>query len=357
MAKSYKYQKTFTIDGKRYVVRSDDKDDLMRKYILKKDALEKGQVVYSGSMTVRTWTQQALSIYKTNVKEETLYNHTMQIEKHILSRIGSMPLRSVRPIDCQKIINDQEGMSEDHIKMIRMHLRWIFDRAVDNQLIATSPAASLSLPKGTKGTRRSITDHEREHVLKVCQDDRYLLFLFMLMCGCRPSEAAGLEGRDIDHVNRLLHIRGTKSKAADRFVPIPDVLYDRIKHIKGFVPLCTNNAGKPFDKTSYKRLCHSLKRALNISMGCRMYRNALVPPYPLADDFVPYDLRHTYCTDLQKAGVDVRVAQRLMGHSSITMTANIYTHVDIDEIKSAGVLLSMREVPVTPTVTPTAQSL
>ena len=78
---------------------------------------------------------------------------------------------------------------------------------------------------------------------------------------------------------------------------------------------------------------------MNISMGCRMYRNALIPPFPLAEDFVPYDLRHTYCTDLQKAGVDIRVAQKLMGHSSIEVTANIYTHVDTDDIILAGQLL------------------
>ena len=67
---------------------------------------------------------------------------------------------------------------------------------------------------------------------------------------------------------------------------------------------------------------------MNISMGCEVYRNELIPPYPLADDFVPYCLRHTYCTDLQKKGVDIRVAQYLMGHADIQMTANIYTHID-----------------------------
>ena len=67
---------------------------------------------------------------------------------------------------------------------------------------------------------------------------------------------------------------------------------------------------------------------MNISMGCKVYRSQLVPPYPLAEDFVPYCLRHTYCTDLQKKGVDIRIAQYLMGHADIKMTANIYTHID-----------------------------
>ena len=49
-----------------------------------------------------------------------------------------------------------------------------------------------------------------------------------------------------------------------------------------------------------------------------------------APDLVPYCLRHTFCTDLQKKGIDVRVAQKLMGHSKIDLTASIYSHLDED---------------------------
>ncbi len=74
-------------------------------------------------------------------------------------------------------------------------------------------------------------------------------------------------------------------------------------------------------------------------MGCEVYRNELIPPLPLAPDFVPYMFRHTYCTDLQKKGIDIRTAQKLMGHSSISITAEIYTHVDTKEIVKAGKIL------------------
>ena len=76
-------------------------------------------------------------------------------------------------------------------------------------------------------------------------------------------------------------------------------------------------------------------------MGCKTYRNQLIPPYPLADDFVPYCFRHTYCTDLCKAGVDVRTAQKLMGHANISITADIYTHIDINDIQAAGEKLNL----------------
>ena len=53
--------------------------------------------------------------------------------------------------------------------------------------------------------------------------------------------------------------------------------------------------------------------------------------YPFASDLVPYCLRHEYCTDLARKGVDIRIAQRLMGHATITMTANIYTNLTVDD--------------------------
>ena len=75
---------------------------------------------------------------------------------------------------------------------------------------------------------------------------------------------------------------------------------------------------------------------MNIEMGCKVYRNELIPPLPLDDDFVPYFFRHTYCTDLQKKGIDIRMAQKLMGHSDISLTANIYTHFDDDLMELAA---------------------
>lgn len=71
-------------------------------------------------------------------------------------------------------------------------------------------------------------------------------------------------------------------------------------------------------------------------MGCKVYRNELIPPYPLADDLVPYCLRHEYCTNLARMGIDIRQAQRLMGHADIKMTANIYTNFEKEDLKGTA---------------------
>ena len=146
------------------------------------------------------------------------------------------------------------------------------------------------------------------------------------------------QGQDIQQIDGypVLHIRGTKTANADRFVPIPEDFYQKIKKTPQGRNICLTRAGTPYNTISYRRLFHRLRREMNIALGCRVYRNQLIPPFPLAEDFVPYCLRHTYCTDLQKKGVDIRTAQYLMGHADIQMTANIYTHADQSTITKAA---------------------
>ena len=61
---------------------------------------------------------------------------------------------------------------------------------------------------------------------------------------------------------------------------------------------------------------------------------------------VPYDLRHTFCTDLERAGVPLNVASKLMGHASIEITAKIYTHTGEDMIERAGEQLAALFSPI-----------
>ena len=85
-----------------------------------------------------------------------------------------------------------------------------------------------------------------------------------------------------------------------------------------------------------------IRRLMNIGMGCRVEQDELIPPFPLAEDFVMYNLRHTYCTDLERAGVPINIASRLMGHSDISLTSKIYTHACFETLETARSLINQR---------------
>lgn len=343
MGKQYKFVKTFSYDGKRYYIRGDTEREVFEKMALKKRDLEEGKTVVSSSMTVETWAYMAVETYKTNQREITRSKYMSRMKHCILEEIGTMSLKSIKPIHCQEVLNQQAGKSKTQVNEVYQTLKFIFSTAYNNGLLATDPSAKIIKPAYVTGHRRAITENERKHLLKVAETEpRFTLFLLMLYCGCRPSEAMEAQGRDITEIDGypVLHIRGTKTANADRFVPIPDNLYQIIKNTPKFDYISSNEAGNKHTQKSYQRLCKHLRREMNISMGCKVSRNQLIPPYPLADDFTPYDLRHTFCTDLQKKGVDIRTAQYLMGHADIKMTANIYTHADKSTVIDAAKILS-----------------
>jgi len=337
--KDYKFRKTFSFDGKRYVIRANTEQELYEKIALKKRDLEEGRVVISNSMTVAQWTEKAFATYKTNMSDNVKKDTMLRVNKHILSVIGNLKLKQVKPLHCQEIMNKQVGMSWSHIQKVYQELNFIFDTAVKNKFILDNPASEVVRPKAKKGHRQALDIKEREIFEKVTADnDRFLIFLLMYHCSCRPGEAIACQGTDLTIIDGFpaLHIRGTKTEKADRVVPVPLELYRKIKDTSPFSPLAPNDAGRFHTESSYNRAVSLLKREMNIAMGCHLYRNALVPPFPLRVDFVPYDLRHTYCTRLAEMGVDIRVAQRLMGHANISITADIYTHVQDTQLMTEG---------------------
>ena len=319
----YEYiTRTLTHRGKRYYVRGKTLEECLQKRLELISRLAEGDRV-KYTPTVKEWADTALNDFKPNVSEDYRSQMTQRVRKHILSEIGDMKVQDVTVLDCQRIINNQAGKSKSHIRKLTQELKFIFGTARKNGLIKNNPADDIEPPTGTEGKRRSLTQDERYHFLKVTEGrPEYLLFRIMLYCGLRSSEAAEVQFSDVVTIQgvKFFHVRGTKTKAADRLVPIPPEL--PIGSGEGYV------IGEKMNKSKYIRRTAHLKRDMNISMGCNVYRNQLIPPLPLAEDFVPYFLRHTYCTDLKKKGVDLRLAKELMGHSDIRITADIYDHAD-----------------------------
>ena len=294
-------------------------------------------------MPFREYAEMCIETYKVNQKPVTRKTYLRRVRHCILELIGDMPIEDIQPIHCQQVMNNQSGNSKTQISEVINALNFIFEHAIDDGMIIQNPAAKITKPKGTRTHRRALTAHEREHFIKVgITDRRFYFFLLMLYCGCRPSEASECKGYDIS-INDgypLLHIRGTKTANADRLVPIPDELYTLIKKTPKNDFIACTSTGYKMTGNNARNAWKAYKRQLNISMGCNMHRNALVPPLPLAPDLVPYCLRHEYCTELARRGVDIRIAQKLMGHSDIKLTAHIYTNLNSDDVLTAAKMLA-----------------
>lgn len=340
-----------TVDGKPYWVRGATEKEAREKAALKRAELESG-IELSRDMRVSDWADRWISTYKEGkINDRYLSDIKGVIEKRIKPAIGSKKIKAIKAADLQDLLNDMAGQySDSYIKKVKDIIKGMFREAYNNDLIVKDPAKGIKAPKGKERTeRRAITDAERKMTLKVAETHRGGLFiLIMLYAGLRPQEVAVLRWSDIDMDERKIHVQralkadgsigGPKSKAGNRYVPIPTYLYDRLVAISHgpFDLVCTNASGKQYSKSSVTQMWKNFCRAMNIAAGCRVFRNQVLPPYWVAPDLTLYCYRHTYGTDLQAAGVPINVAKDLMGHEDISVTANIYTHQSDDSFDDAA---------------------
>lgn len=347
--------KTKRFEGKQYKARGKTEQEAYQKLAEMIAAAKRGENTVSGSMTVNSWYKEWLETYKKpkDMTGKSLGMYDEKYNKYIKPRIGTMKLKDVKDVHLQRILNEQAGKSESHVKKVRSVLQQMFKRARQSRLIVFDPAEMLELPKYTAGTRRSITDAERKAILKLAETHRGgLWILTLLYTGMRPAETVALMWSDIDFDKKEIHVKAAKesgthnkikapkTEAGNRIIPIHAKLLPllqsapRSKSGRVFV----NEAGNPHNENSLRRLWENFKRELDISMGATVYRNEITKSV-VAPDLVPYCLRHTFCTDLQNAGVPLNVAKDLMGHSDIQTTANIYTHRDENLLHSGMELL------------------
>jgi len=376
MSKKYKYEKYFTVNDKRYVVRADTKSELDMKLAKKIYDIENGTKKIDKNMSVSEWFDEWLTTYKeSSVSSESLDGYKSRINVHILPAIGSMPLSKVKPIHCQRILNDMTGMSTKMISVVARLMKEAFSKAVKNNLMLSNPAEDLDISKGTKKASRRLTDEEIRCSLELAETHHAGMWIkLMYYCGLRTGEACALRWCDIDFDNNMIHVRHTikrngnvlgspKTASGVRRVPMPDVLVRDLKAYKlsskyestlqSYV-LRAVKGGPVTDKVKQK-WWDSFKNDLNIMMGCDSIKGVALPPYRLAPDIHPHLYRHTYCTNLQDAGVPINVARQLMGHSSIQITSQIYTHETDTSIENARNMIN--GFTATPTATPSAESV
>ena len=352
MAKKYKYRHKETYQGVRLDIRANTTMELLEKIKAKKEQIDRETIDRNTKLSV--FVTLFLETYKKNIVSDSWYTELKRIGNRIVEKIGDKPIGKIKPIELQSFLNDCVNFSDSYIKKIYDLVCQVFRYAYRNGVTLRDFTLELERPKGIKGKNgRSITEKERKALLSVLQGHRGEIFCkLMLYCGLRPGEASALVWKDINlktgtlSINKARKRNGTigepKSSAGYRDIPIPDHFVSELKKIQRqpFDLVCVQSNGSPHTQTTIKNMWKNICRLMNIEMGCKVSRNALVPPYPLADDFKMYNLRHTYCTDLEKKGVPINIASRLMGHSDISITSRIYTHASDESLNIARLLIN-----------------
>lgn len=218
------------------------------------------------------------------------------------------------------------GFAKKTIKERYAVLKQIFNYAYELEYIEKNPCATVKLKfsKDMQSAKREAATVNEENAIKNASNDIPFAFFakFLLFTGCRRGEALALMPKDIDAENKTIAVNKTvewlgnkpqikpqpKTAAGNRDIPLPDILFNELQRRKKQNYIFQNDKGNLYDNSQITRGWNALKEATGINC-------------------TPHQLRHSYATMLFDAGIDIKTAQKWLGHTDIKTTLDTYTHL------------------------------
>lgn len=347
-----KYQYETLYDKKRSVLEEKIKDYEKNKGV-------NGQRLDKTPFTLSEWVHKRLfDSVLDQVSPSTFQGYMSLYETHIKgSDLGNMKIKEIKPMHLNSFLNNIKSkgkhtkgqpLAASSVKKLRFLLNNCFKSAYYNNIISYNPMESteVKLPKNTKKakTRSALTVEQQKVYIKACDSQTYgLLYILALSTGLRMGEIIGLKWKYVDFDTNNINVvetikysdvydskgnkhkehvvKAPKSESGNRTVPLPNFLVTKLKELKlkstnDYV--FATSTGRPLNQGNINRGHIAICKRAEI-------------------DHIPFhSLRHTYATNLLKAGENFKTLQVLLGHADISTTMNIYAHVLEDTKKTAA---------------------
>ena len=272
---------------------------------------------------------------------------------------GSKKICNVKKLDAKRFyvkLHD-EGLKQNTIGVYHTILRPAFEMAVDDDLIRKNPfkfSIADVLPNDAE-LRNALTKEQQAAFLAFIRENGsgnyYDDIVILLECGLRVSELYGLTKKEIDFEKRCIHVKRQLCRTAERpyfikdpktscgirCIPMSETAYLTFRHIvesrksPKIEYIVDGYSGFLFlDKNCRPKVAMHLQHYLQYMEAKYTRLNGKKPPH-----ISPHVLRHTFCTNMQQAGIDVKSLQYLMGHSHASVTLDVYTHTDYNAVEQA----------------------
>lgn len=312
-----------------------------------KAKIHTGQYIAARNITVGQWLNTWLNEYvKHKVRPTTWESYESIIRVHVTPVIGHIQLQELRPEQLQKLYNDklrsgnmkkQGGLSATTVRYISAAIQQALKQAVKNGWIMHNVAEWTEKPQSKKKEIQPLTLEQVNLFLTAAKDNPlYEAFLLEGVTGLRRGELLGLRWQDIDmEQNRLtvnqaviltnqgLLFSEPKTKASRRTIPLPDAVMATLKTHR---------------KRQIETQMQAGVRNEHDLLFCNP-RGGIVDPLQLVRQFekvlslagLPrirfHDMRHTHATLLLAQGEHVKVVQERLGHTTVRMTLDTYSHL------------------------------
>ena len=316
--------------------------------------LEHGTFVKDTKQTCNQWFETWIETYKKpTTKASTVQVYQCWYKVHVKPAIGSMRLQSVKASNIQKILNGMQGeYSDQMIDHVNIVVFGMMKQAVKEGLILYNPAEGVTVPKGKqKESHTAMTVSEQRLFTDRVQDTEQVLnsFLTLQLCtGLRFGECAALQWQDVDLKNKVLHVRHTvhvvdgadvlttpKTRCSLRDVPLMPKAVEVLRREKA------RAAGQKVIALDRFIFDGGNGRAVSLQTLNRYMKRICKQIRQDGNEFpelTSHDLRHTFATRAIENGMPPQTLKAILGHSSLAMTMDLYSHVLGDQ-KQAGMEL------------------
>ena len=355
---TYDYRYT-DIHKKRRCIYAKSLTELRRKEADIQRDLADGVDYAAGEITVGELVDRYIKL-KRGLKQNSMRAYGSAVNRVHSDPFGQRKIRTVKLSDAKGwfVALHDSGIKQNTIGVLQSIVRPAFEMAVDDDMIRKNPfkfKLSDVVPNDAY-LRDALTKEQQEQYLQFIRDygqnNYYDDIVVLLGTGMRVSEMYGLVcPGDIDFDNRCIHvarqlcrtakkpyfITPPKTKSGERYIPMTDSVYMALRRVlraraapkmemqvdgySGFVFLDKN--GNPKVAMHLQNYMRDMRQK---------YINLFGNTFPKV---TPHVLRHTFCTNAQQAGLDVKSLQYLMGHSNASVTLDVYTHSNYEAVEKA----------------------
>ena len=317
--------------------RKKDAEAFVENYL--KERLTGQKTTTPAKMTVSDLMAKWLEYQKSRVRESTWQSYDWTL-KRIKTDLGELLLEELAPLNIEDFLLALRS-SKLSATSIRYHynvLSQALTRAVRWRLITVNPALAVDPPRKAHFEAKVLNDTQLTTLLDAAKGSfLHLPVLLAATCGMRRGEVCGLRWEDTDLDNAVIYVRHTldwvggkldlhpvKTARSERSVKLGKITVDALKKEKARQAADKLKSGELYQD---KGFCWAWDdgRPYDPDYLYKKFRLLLKAAKLPIVRF--HDLRHSHATNLLAGGVPVKIISERLGHTSVSFTQDIYSHV------------------------------
>jgi len=331
------------VDGalKRRSVFGRTKAEAAQKLRAALSARDAGTLPAAGKQSAAQYLETWLAGVQPNVRPRTFRSYSQIVRDHLVPALRSTPLTKVAPQQLQRLYAQlqEHGRSPKTVRNVHGVVHQALAQAHSWHLVAANVADLVKPPPQRRPEMKALTAEQARQVLEAARgDDLEALWILALTAGLRQGELLALKWPDVDLdrgslrvVASLVRILGKesvlaepKSRRSRRQVELSASAVDALRRHKAKAIASALEAGRPYDKQGFVfARIDGRPRAGTATWKHwrRLLKLAGVPAMPF------HSARHSAASLLLSRGVHPKIVSEMLGHSTVAITLDVYSHV------------------------------